>query len=249
MNVGRVGWAGALSIATLCACGGGEVSDSERDARSGADGSMGPDAELVSGNAPVLIYDGPREGALIADWDPDLAGGMIVLSQSLATSDWLGSLGAIDAAGAITNTVSDGRVMVWGWPSRFAPGAPRSFFRGRKPIVPDWNPSSPVPVLGLAVSDEIADVFVMYVTVLDDGDSSSVLVPVFEQFIWDSDGPRLLYDGPEAGGGIPGWDADSPRPFVSFSRLNSSSWSSMSVAIADTGMFTGDAERVVVWGW
>ena len=239
----------SLVVGAVSACGGGEV---DRDGAVGAD-----DDALTSGDAsqlptaPRLLYDGPREGAQIASWDPDVAGAMIILSQSLATSEWLGSIGKVDASGTITTVVSDGRVLVWGWPSRTALGSPDSIYRGSgfTASLNGWDPSSPDPLLALSVSDDFADVFVINLTVSVDGDASTIIIPTLEIFGWEADGPQLLYDGPEAGATVPGWNPDAPRPIVSFSRSAGATWSTLVIRLTPDGELTGDAERLVLWGW
>lgn len=129
-------------------------------------------------------------------------------------------------------------------------GGPIELYRG--PVqggnLPGWDPDAPRPLLmlgGLAG---------MWVTTLarigDDGALSDNVTTELVVWGWEQ-APPLLYDGPVAGGALPGWSADGPIPVVMLGRTEAeSSWVATLASIGPDGAL-GDnlADRIVVWGW
>jgi hypothetical protein len=62
-------------------------------------------------------------------------------------------------------------------------------------------------------------------------------------------GPVELYRGPVAGGLVPGWDPDNPRPLVMMGRLGSD-WVATLARLGDDGALSENtAEEIIVWGF
>lgn len=62
-------------------------------------------------------------------------------------------------------------------------------------------------------------------------------------------GPIELYRGPVAGGAVPGWDPENPRPLLMMGRQGTDWIATLAQIGPDGSLSQNAAEEIVVWGW
>lgn len=62
-------------------------------------------------------------------------------------------------------------------------------------------------------------------------------------------GPTVLYEGPVAGGTVPGWNPDDPRALIMLGRLANTWVVTLARIDADGNLSDNTAQTLTVWGW
>jgi hypothetical protein len=232
---------GAGSSAT----GSSDGADTEiDDASSGTASGEGSDS--AGGDGPVELYRGPVDGGIVPGWDPDAPRPLVMLGRE--GDEWVATLARIDGGGALSDNFAE-EIVVWGFTVD-----PTVLYDGPVGGVLDgWDPAAPIPLVMMGHDGADGSWVATLASIAPDGALSDNFADRIVVWGWagaEPSAPDLRYEGPVAGGTLPGWNTDDPAPIVALGTPGFELWIATLVRIAPDGALSDNvATEIRIWGW
>ncbi len=201
----------------------------------------------AAGLGPTQLYRGPVAGGIVPGWDPEAPRPLLMMGR--LGESWQTTLARIGDDGSLSENAAQ-EIIVWGWEVE----PPQLYDGPLGGTLPSWSAATPYPIvlIGERTSDGA------WLTTLASIDEAGTLggTVVNRLIVWgwasaEPAAPSVVYDGPVAGGSLPGWNPDDPVPLVMLARPSGTMdwWATLSSIAADGSLGDNVAEQIVVWGW
>jgi hypothetical protein len=184
----------------------------------------------------------------VPGWDPDDPRPLVMMGRM--GTDWLATLARLGDDGALSENAAD-EIVVWGWAE-----APPLLYDGPVGgLVPDWDPTHPIPLVMLGHRESDGAWWSTLSTIAPDGATGTNVADRIVVWGWPDatpGAPTEVFAGPLDGNAVvPGWDADAPAPLVMMGTFTGTGIWQSTLARIDAGGRLSDnlATDIVVWGW